>query len=151
MLPPLFTAPANKKDVNRDYKLCYSSVRDGFDTKAFHKNCDGLHDFFVVHQRSDNKRVFGGYYGGKSWSIAAYKNPSYTRSNHRGAAWSVRENIHAADHISGPIARACSHVRPHPRQGVYRMHTCSEAQNYVIRHPPCTTLTCTTLHRHLRA
>ena len=48
------------KDKNREYKLCYSSKIHGFSTNTFHARCDGKHDFLMVQQRADNKRIFGG-------------------------------------------------------------------------------------------
>ena len=48
------------KDKNREYKLCYSSKVHGWSTNTFHNRCDGNHDFLMVQQRNDNKRIFGG-------------------------------------------------------------------------------------------
>ena len=47
----------------REYKLCYSSKTHGFSTSTFHNKCDGKHDFLMVQQRADNKRIFGGWIG----------------------------------------------------------------------------------------
>ena len=79
---------------NRVYKLCYASKVHGFNTNTFHTRCNGDHDLLHVQQRSTNKRIFGGWYGGKSFGLGTYTNKgpngNYIRGNRRGTAWMFR-------------------------------------------------------------
>jgi len=80
------------KDKEREYKLCYASKVHGFNTNTFHTRCNGDHDLLHVQQRSTNKRIFGGWYGGKSFGLGRYTNTNgnYIYGNRRGTAWMFR-------------------------------------------------------------
>ena len=82
------------KDLEREYKLCYASKVHGFDTKIFHARCNGDHDLLHVQQRADNKRIFGGWFGGKTFSLGTYNhhgpNGNYIRGTRSGTAWMFR-------------------------------------------------------------
>ena len=71
-------------DKNREYKLCYASKTHGFSTSTFHTKCDGKHDFLVIHQRSTNRRIFGGYYGAKKYNLGAYVTCGASRADALG-------------------------------------------------------------------
>ena len=79
------------KDKDREYKLCYASKVHGFSTNTFHTKCDGKHDFLMVQQRADNKRIFGGWFGGKTFNLGTFtRSGSYIYGRQRGAAWMFR-------------------------------------------------------------
>ena len=80
------------KYKDREYKLCYASKVHGFNTNTFHARCDGVHDFFMVQQRADNKRLFGGWFGGKSFNFAPYTRSSgyLYGTGIKGRAWMFR-------------------------------------------------------------
>ena len=51
-----------------------------------------------VQQRPDNKRIFGGWFGGKSFGLGAYTTSNgYLRGNVRGRAWMFRINPNDAN------------------------------------------------------
>jgi len=53
-----------------------------------------------VQQRKDNKRIFGGWIGIKSFGLGAYTTSSgYLRGNVRGRAWMFRVNPNDANKI----------------------------------------------------
>jgi len=79
----------------KDFKLCYSVKVHGWSGNTFHQRCDNKGKLMVLMRRSDNKRVFGGFYKCQNWRNSG----GYMRGTSRNCAALFRINPNNRDKV----------------------------------------------------